>query len=94
MRRALLSTMLRLLHPSQPSWKTNLRKPLQVKARGEPAAEDVSIAAHLLRLRDPETGEPLSDDALVGEFGIFFAAGIETAGNAMAWTMWDLFLRC
>lgn len=29
----------------------------QVRARGEPAADDMSIAAHLLRIRDPQTGE-------------------------------------
>jgi len=60
---------------------------LEVKARGEPPAHDVSIAAHLLRLRDPTTGEPLSEDLLVGEFGVYFAAGIESAGNAMSWTL-------
>lgn len=59
----------------------------EVKARGPPAACDVSIAAHLLRLRDPASGQPLSDDILAGEFGVFFAAGIESAGNAMSWTL-------
>ena len=61
---------------------------MEVKARGPPAAEDVSIAAHLLRLKDPDTGVPLSDDLLTGEFGVYFAAGIESAGNAMSWTLW------
>ena len=37
----------------------------EVKARGEPPPEDVSIAAHLLRLRDPKTGEPVSEVLLV-----------------------------
>lgn len=59
----------------------------QVKARGEPADDDVSIAAHLLRLRDPATGMPLPDDLLAGEFGLFFSAGIESAGNAISWTL-------
>ena len=49
---------------------------LQVRARGEPHPEDVSIAAHLLRLRDPATGRPLPDDLLAGEFGVFFGAGV------------------
>ena len=52
--------------------------PAQVKARGEPAPDDVSIAAHLLRLRDPTTGRPLPDDLLAGEFGVFFGAGVRT----------------
>lgn len=59
----------------------------QVKARGEPAAEDVSIAAHLLRLRDPKTGQPLPDSLLAGEFGMYFSAGLETSGNAISWTL-------
>ena len=59
----------------------------QVKARGPPDAEDVSIAAHLLRLRDPATGQPLPNDLLAGEFGLFFSAGIESAGNAISWTL-------
>ncbi len=59
----------------------------QVKARAEPGPEDVSIAAHLLRLRDPATGGPLPDALLAGEFGVFFAAGIESAGNAISWTL-------
>lgn len=59
----------------------------EVKARGMPSKEDPSIAAHLLRLQDPDTGEALSDDLLVGEFGVYFTAGIESAGNAMSWTL-------
>lgn len=59
----------------------------EVKSRGPPSPEDPSIAAHLLRLRDPDTGEPLSDDLLTGEFGVYFTAGIESAGNAMSWTL-------
>ena len=47
----------------------------------------MSIAAHLLRLRDPTTSAPLPDDLLAGEFGVFFLAGVETSGNTIAWTM-------
>ena len=60
---------------------------VQVKARGELRADDVSIAAHLLRLRDPATGQPLPDALLAGEFGMFFSAGLETSGNAISWTL-------
>jgi len=40
-----------------------------------PAQDDVSIGAHLMRLRDPKTGKPLSAELLTGEFGVYFAAG-------------------
>ena len=59
-----------------------------MKARGEPAADDITIAAQLLRLRDPDTHEPLPDDLLAGEFGVFFGAGVETSGNAISWTVY------
>ena len=36
----------------------------EVKSRGALQDEDVSVAAHLLRLRDPDTKEPLSEDLL------------------------------
>ena len=62
----------------------------EVKARGPPASGDVSIAAHLLRLRDPLTGRPLDDELLAGEFSVYFAAGIESASNAMTWTAYLL----
>jgi len=59
----------------------------EVKARGPPRDDDESIAAHLLRLRDPNNNDlPLDDAALANEFGVYFAAGIESAGNAMTWT--------
>lgn len=62
----------------------------EVKARGPVRDDDQSIAAHLLRLRDPATGAPLDDDLLAGEFGVYFAAGIESAGNALTWTTYLL----
>ena len=48
----------------------------------------MTVAAHLLRLRDPDSGEPLPDDLLAGEFGVFFGAGVETSGNAISWTVY------
>jgi cytochrome P450 len=58
----------------------------EVKARGPVSSHDVSVCGHLMRLRDPRTGEPLDEDLLVGEFSLFFSAGIESAGNALTWT--------
>ena len=45
------------------------------------------MAALLLRLQDPKTGAPLPDELLAGEFGVFFTAGIESAGHAITWTL-------
>lgn len=59
----------------------------EVKGRGPVKEDDMSIAAHLMRLKDPSTGQPLADDLLAAEFGVYFAAGIESAGNAMSWTV-------
>ena len=39
----------------------------EICARGPPADDDTTIAAHLLRMRDPATGQPLSDDQLLPE---------------------------
>ena len=60
---------------------------VQVKARGEPAKEDKTLAAQLMRLRDPKTGQALPDEVLHAQIAIFFWAGYETTGNAMAWTV-------
>ena len=39
----------------------------ELRARGPPADGDTTIAAHLLRMRDPASGQPLSDDQLLPE---------------------------
>ncbi|KAK9813430.1 hypothetical protein WJX73_008508 [Symbiochloris irregularis] len=59
----------------------------EIKSRGPVREDDVSIAAHLRRLEHPEGG-PLPDDLLAAEVGVYFAAGIESAGNAMSWTLY------
>jgi cytochrome P450 len=59
----------------------------RVQARGPPADDDPSIAAHLLRLRHPETGLPLTQEQLAGEFSIFFFAGMDTSAHTAAWAM-------
>jgi cytochrome P450 len=62
--------------------QAHMRGMLQVvRARGPPAADDMSIAAHLLRIRDPATGKGLTDEQLAGEMGLFLFAGFETTGE-------------
>lgn len=59
----------------------------EIKGRGPPHATDVSVAAHLLRIRDPATGEPVPDDRLAAEIGVLFTGGFETTGHTIAWAM-------
>jgi hypothetical protein len=60
----------------------------KLKARGPPADDDDSLAAHLLRIRDPGTGQLLSDDWLLPQISVMFWAGFDTTGNTMAWTLY------
>ena len=39
----------------------------ELRARGPLADDDTTVAAHLLRMRDPASGQPLSDDKLLPE---------------------------
>ena len=45
------------------------------------------LLSRLLAARDPETGEPLSDDDVRDEAIIFLIAGHETTGSALAFTL-------
>ncbi|GBF93726.1 cytochrome P450 [Raphidocelis subcapitata] len=57
----------------------------ELKARGEPAADDQSIASQLYRvMRDhPE----VTEDRVLSEIGILFVEGFETTGHTTAWTL-------
>ncbi|KAK9826059.1 hypothetical protein WJX74_008792 [Apatococcus lobatus] len=59
----------------------------EIKARGETQSDDVSIAAHLLRMRDAK-GQPLPDDRLAAEIGVFFTGGFETTGHTIGWALY------
>ena len=61
---------------------------IQMRARGPPGDDDDSIAANLMRIRDPNTGELLSDDVLLPQVSVLFWAGFDTTGNTMAWTLY------
>jgi cytochrome P450 len=60
---------------------------IEVQSRGPPADDDVTIGAHMLRLRDPATKQPLSQARLTQEFLAFLLAGSETTGYTIAWTL-------
>ena len=59
-----------------------------MKSRGPPNDNDDSMAAHLLRIQDPSTGQPLSEDLLLPQVSVLFWAGFDTTGNTMAWTLY------
>lgn len=59
-----------------------------MRARGPPADADDSIAAHLMRITDPNTGQLLSDESLLPQVSVLFWAGFDTTGNTMAWTLY------
>ncbi|KAL3139484.1 hypothetical protein ABBQ38_003809 [Trebouxia sp. C0009 RCD-2024] len=60
----------------------------EMKSRGPPQSDDDSIAAHLMRIRDPRTDQLLSDDLLLPQVSVLFWAGFDTTGNTMAWTLY------
>ncbi|EIE20661.1 cytochrome P450 [Coccomyxa subellipsoidea C-169] len=51
---------------------------------------ETSIAAHLLDIKDPDTGKPLEDARLLPEISILFMAGFETTGHTAAWTLFSV----
>ena len=59
-----------------------------MKSRGPPSKVDDSIAAHLMRIQDPHTGQPLCDSLLLPQVSVLFWAGFDTTGNTMAWTLY------
>ncbi|MGL6234469.1 MAG: cytochrome P450 [Segniliparus sp.] len=61
---------------------------LIARARANPPKDD-SLLALLLKARDPETGEGLSDLQLRYELMTFLGAGHETTASALAW-VWKL----
>lgn len=59
----------------------------QRRARG---IDGDDLVARMLKARNPETGEPMSDDELVDNLGTFLLAGHETTAKALTWTIYLL----
>jgi hypothetical protein len=50
---------------------------------------DHTIAGHLLRITDSRNADkPLSDADIGAELAIFFAAGVDTTGHTISWTLY------
>ncbi len=60
------------------------------RRREDPSRTYDDLLQMLLDTRYEDTGEPMSDEQLVDEVLILFAAGYETSANALAWTVWLL----
>ena len=62
-----------------------------IRRRREQSADGYDdLLQMLLDTRYEDTGEPMTDEQLVDEVLILFAAGYETSANALAWTVWLL----
>ena len=48
------------------------------------------LVARMLAARNPDTGEPMTDDQLVDNLGTFLLAGHETTAKALTWTLYLL----
>lgn len=58
--------------------------------RAQPEREMRDILGRLLTARDPETGEPMSDEQVIDNLLTFIAAGHETTAKALTWTLYLL----
>ncbi|KAK9825238.1 hypothetical protein WJX74_002715 [Apatococcus lobatus] len=75
---AQLKRDLKLLHEEQKRMVARLQN-------CKPAAS--SLGGHLLALKDPATGRPLTDAQLEAELVTFFFAGYDTSNAAISWTL-------
>ncbi len=48
------------------------------------------LVARMLAARDPDTGEPMSDEKIVDNLTTFLLAGHETTAKALTWTLYIL----
>jgi cytochrome P450 len=55
--------------------------------RANPGTRD-DVLVHLLRAKDPESGQPMSDTQLVDVLLTLLVAGHETTAKALAWTLY------
>ena len=65
-----------------------LRGLIRQRRQSERKYED--LLQMLLDSRYEDDGEPMSEERLIDELTILFAAGYETSANALAWTVWLL----
>lgn len=59
-------------------------------AQSEHGIDGDDLIARMLKARNPDTGEPMTDDQLVDNLGTFLLAGHETTAKALTWTLYLL----
>ncbi|MEQ1714363.1 MAG: cytochrome P450, partial [Hyphomicrobium sp.] len=92
---ALMLTPERWWHPGRPKM---LRAAIEGRAvvqrlldkRRRAGIEGDDLVARMLRARNPETGEPMSDEQIIDNLATFLLAGHETTAKALTWTLYLL----
>lgn len=69
-------------------WRAIVQRVLDKRRASGIEGED--LVARMLRSRHPDTGEPMSDDAIVDNLATFLVAGHETTAKALTWTLYVL----
>ncbi|CAD7704570.1 unnamed protein product [Ostreobium quekettii] len=62
----------------------------EIRERGEPAEDDLSMSACLMRIKDPNVGGPLNDALLSSEVGGFMIAATDTTSHSIAWALFAI----
>jgi len=61
-----------------------------VKSRGEPPADDQSIGANLMRIKNPSTGQPFPEEIVLANLTIMLIAGYDTTAATCMWALYDI----
>jgi cytochrome P450 len=63
-----------------------VRRIVEMRRRGQGAGQD--LLSRLVLSSDPETGQTMSDDLIVGNIVAFLVAGYDTTALTLAWTLY------
>ncbi|MGE5509995.1 MAG: cytochrome P450 [Bacteroidota bacterium] len=82
-------------HPGKPAMRRSARElraavSSMIARRRASGTESQDLLGRLMRVRDPERGEPMSDKQLVDNLLTFLVAGHETTAKALMWTLYLL----
>eukprot|EP00798_Chlamydomonas_sp_ICE-L_P025036 gene25036-10683_t len=72
------------------TWKHYARMLEELKSRGEPADDDFTMGAAIMKLKNPETGERMDDDKLMANMAIMLIGGFDTGSSTLSWLLWEI----